>query len=295
MIMSRILVTGGLGFVGSNLVDTLLRRDDHEVFVIDNHLSESSYFEYKNSGVKKYIIDDVQNISQWDHILGDFDVIFHLGANARIQPSFENPLATLRNNIMGTASICEYARHHAKKVVYAGSSSFYAGVKLNPYAFSKWAGEEICDLYYKIYGLPYVVARFFNVYGIRQPVEGKFATVIGIFERQAALGESLTIVGDGEQRRDFTSVVDICNGLCDLWQVPITGIYNLGTGKNYSINQIADMFIEYSPKKLVKKYIPERPREAKTTLADISKTIEDAHWHPIWNIEDYIRLKFKSI
>jgi UDP-glucose 4-epimerase len=253
MIMSKILVTGGLGFIGSHLVDTLLLRDKHEIFVIDNHLSESSYFEYKNPAVKKYIIDDVQNISQWDHILGDFDVIFHLGANARIQPSFENPLATIRNNIIGTASVCEYARHHAKKVVYAGSSSFYAGVKLNPYAFSKWVGEEICDLYYEIYGLPYVIARFFNVYGIRQPIEGKFATVIGIFEREAALGNPLPIVGSGEQRRDFTSVVDICNGLYDLWQAPIVGTYNLGTGKNYSINEIADLFIKSSPKLLTKK------------------------------------------
>ena len=295
----KILVTGGLGFIGSNLVDFLVRKKlrDDKVFVMDNHQSESSYYEYKNELVEKYIFDDVANISQYSKVLGeDIDIIFHLAANARIQPSFENPQQTVKNNILGTLAVCDYAKkHNAKKIVYAGSSSFYTGSKLSPYSFSKWVGEEVCDLYTQIYKIPTITARFFNVYGNRQPIQGDFATVIGIFERQIANGEDLTIYGDGEQKRDFTGIMDICRGLVDLWENDVTGIYNLGSGKSYTLNEIADFFIKYSKSESKKVYLPKRINEAQDALpADVEKTINDINWKAIWDIEMYIESLYRE-
>jgi UDP-glucose 4-epimerase len=130
---------------------------------------------------------------------------------------------------MGTAEVCEYARKHGSRIVYAGSSSAYGGVMLNPYAFAKRSGEEICELYSKVYNTSTVVARFFNVYGDRHPVTGPYATVVGIFEQKMLKGEPMTIIGDGEQRRDFTHVSDIVSGLIALgeksWK---SEIFNLG-------------------------------------------------------------------
>lgn len=276
--MRRALVTGGCGFIGSNLVD-LLRSHDYEVVVLDD----------LSSGKKEYCRDDVTYIyldfkKALKHDLGfDIDVIFHLAAEARIQPSFENPLYTCENNSYGTAIVCEYARRNNCKVVYAGSSSFYGGVYLNPYAFAKWQGEEVCRMYSEVYGLKTVVARFFNVYGPRNPLIGQYTPVVAIFEEQVKNQEPLTIVGDGKQRRDFTHVYDICTGLLAMsmedWHAEI---FNLGTGVNHSINELADMF------GAEKKYLPAREGEARETLADISKTKELLKWAPKYNLGDYV-------
>jgi UDP-glucose 4-epimerase len=217
-----------------------------------------------------------------------FDLIFHLAALARIQPSFEDPISYFKSNVLGTVSICELARRCGAKIVYAASSSAYGGPKLNPYAFTKYTGEETLKMYSEIYGISTVCARFFNVYGDRQPTTGTYATIIGIFERQYSNAESLTITGDGEQRRDFTHVYDICDGLICLSKDIHTGeVYNLGTGTNYSINEIAAMFSDNTT------YIPARPGEARTTLADISAT-QKFGYQPKQNITNYIQL-FKGI
>ena len=150
---------------------------------------------------------------KYTSILRNIDVIYHLAAQARIQPSFSIPRETLKINASGTALVCEYARKIGAKLVYAGSSSCYNGVYKNPYTFSKWQAEETCKLYSELYGLDISLARFFNVYGPRHPTgEGKsVGTVVGIFEEQYKAGQPLTIVGDGEQRRDFTHIEDICS------------------------------------------------------------------------------------
>ena len=281
--MSNILVTGGLGFIGSNLVDKLV--DDHNVYVIDNLSSNSSNDSYRNYKAT-YIIDDIEKIEQYN--LPHIDIIFHLAACARIQPSFDNPLHVIKNNAMKTGIICEYARHNDSRIIYAGSSSFYGGTTENPYTFSKWQGEQICNMYTEIFDVDTVTARFFNVYGNHQPMNGEYATVVGKFLRQYRNGEDLTIVGDGNQRRDFTHIDDICSGLIKLAFSTYQGIYNLGTGYNYSIKEIVDIIIENGYNDIKKIYQPKRPGEARNTLADISKTKKDLNWKPIHKLEDYL-------
>lgn len=277
--MYNALVTGGCGFVGSNLVDILV-KEGYNVTVVDDLSSGKK--DYCRDDVK-YYFDKFQNVLTTDTIK-NIDVIFHLAAESRIQPSFENPLYTCENNSLGTAIVCEYARKNGCKVVYAGSSSFYGGVYLNPYAFAKWHGETMCKMYSEVYDVTTGVARFFNVYGPRNPLIGQYTPVVAIFEEQTKDGVPLTIVGDGEQRRDFTHVYDICSGLIAISKGDWSGdVFNLGTGINHSINELANMFGG------VKKYLPQRPGEARETLADISKTTEMTGWKPEYSLEDYVK------
>jgi UDP-glucose 4-epimerase len=277
----QVLVTGGLGFIGYNLVNRLLETTDYEITVIDNLSSQSSSRNNKHKNVK-YIIDDINNLDNVKYEDLNFDLIFHLAALARIQPSFKDPIRYFQSNIMGTVNVCELARRCNAKIIYAASSSAYGGPKLNPYAFAKWTGEETLKMYSEVYNVSTVSARFFNVYGDRHPTEGTYATLIGIFERQYLKGQPLTITGDGEQRRDFTHVYDICDGLICLSDHKFKGnIFNLGTGTNFSVNEIAAMFHSETM------YIPARPGEARITLADITET-KKYGYQPTQKIEEYI-------
>jgi len=284
MSRKKILVTGGLGFVGSHLVDTLAEDKNNHVTVIDNLCSESSSRTYMTSGVD-YIIDDIRNLSNIKYVGMEFDVIYHLAALARIQPSFKDPVRYLSVDMMGTSHVCDLARRCNAKLVYAGSSSAFGGPMLNPYAFAKYTGEQICEMFGKVYGLKCSIARFFNVYGDRQPVSGAYATVVGIFEGQYKLGIPLTITGNGKQRRDFTHVSDIVAGLIAMEDGQTEGnceLYQLGTGTNYSINELASFF------ECDVEYIPKRPGEAMVTLADNTKAQKVLGWSPQINLKDYI-------
>ena len=278
------MVTGGLGFVGSHLVDYLIEVEGMtDVVVIDNLSSESSSREYMRDDVT-YWVDDIANLNTYRYSNEKFDVIYHLAALARIQPSFKDPLKYLNIDMMGTAHVCELARSCNAKIVYAGSSSAFGGPMLNPYAFAKYTGEQCCEMYSKVYDVSTVSARFFNVYGDRQPTSGPYATVVGIFEKQIVEDKVLTVTGTGEQRRDFTHVDDIVKGLIALSQSDYQGdVYQLGTGTNYSINDLAAMFGGNI------KYIPARPGEAWETLADISKTVKDTGWLPTTLLDNYIK------
>ena len=278
----KILVTGGLGFVGSHLVDLLLQDGRNEVTVIDNLCSESSSKYYMRPEAD-YIIEDVRNLSDIKYKDLDFDVIYHLAALARIQPSFKDPMTYLSIDIMGTAQVCELARRTSARLVYAGSSSAFGGPMLNPYAFAKYTGEQTCEMFYKVFGVKSSIARFFNVYGDRQPTTGPYATVVGVFEEQSKKGEPVTVTGNGEQRRDFTHVNDIVHGLIAMASDDgDCTIYQLGTGTNYSINELANMFSDNI------KYIPKRPGEAWITLADNSLAKEKLNWTPLISLEKYV-------
>lgn len=292
--MPNILVTGGLGFVGSHLVDYLVENPENNVVVIDDLSSESSSLTYQNDKVVAYFVDDIRSINdegQTAALLSAlqgqvYDIVYHLAARARIQPSFKKPTEYFDIDARGTCEVLDFARKQQARVVYAGSSSAYGGPKLNPYAFSKYVGEELCAMYQQVYGMHVAVARFFNVYGVRQPRTGPYATVIGIFEEQTSNNEPLTITGNGEQRRDFTHVSDIVKGLVSI-SVPGLGpgIFNLGTGRNYSINELASFFACEAGVQ----FVPARPGEAWITLADPAHTHAETGWTAQVALQDYIQ------
>lgn len=272
----KILVTGGAGFIGGHLVDTLIARGD-EVHVCDNY-SLGSYVNPHAQNFREEV--GFFSISR----LTKFDVIFHLAARSRIKPSFEAPVPTIMTNVVDTACVLELARKTGAKFVYAGSSSVYHDPYANPYAWSKWVGEEACKLYQTVWGVPCGIARFFNVYGPRQPSAGDSAIMMGIFERLKGAGLPLTVSGDGEQRRDFIHVSDVVAGLIRISELDLKSeIYNLGTGKNYSINEVANLFEPVGIE-----YIPAGSGEARNTLADIS-VMQSLGWEPKVSLESYIQ------
>ena len=280
----KVIVTGGAGFVGTNLVKRLL-LDGHEVISLDNYSTGKTTNEVEHKRVQYFDIE-LSEVRDYDTIVDDVDVIFHIGALARIQPSLTDPLPHIKNNFISTLNILDYARVKNIPVVYAGSSSFHHGLYESPYAWSKWSGEELCKLYSNVYDLKTSICRFYNVYGPHQLEDGDYSTVIGIFERQYRNGETLTITADGQQRRDFTHVEDIVDGLVRCASGDFKAeFFELGTGTNYSINEVADLFGKDYPKK----YLPARRGEYDVTLADYSKAELKLGWKPTKKLEEYIK------
>ena len=202
----KILVTGGAGFIGTNLIKRLL-QEGHTVQSLDNY--DSGLRENEIEGCT-YYFGDIRSIGTMDK---DIDLIYHLAGLSRIQPSFQNPNHTFEVNTVGTQEVCDFAKHIKAKVVYAGSSSRWHNPYQSPYACYKHLGEEICKMYRTSFGVNIEIARFYNVYGPYEVIDGDWAAVVGIWRRQVRDGQPLTIVGDGEQRRDFTHVDDIVDGL----------------------------------------------------------------------------------
>ena len=179
--MKTILVTGGTGFVGTNLIKRLL-SEGHKVISIDNYHTGKK--ENEQDGCKYYNLDVVNVSLEQQLSFKEIDVIFHLAAVARIQPSLKYPKQTFKANVEGTLNILEIAKNNNIPVIYAGSSSFHHGLWGSPYAWSKHAGEQLCKLYSEVYGLNTTICRFYNVYGPYQLETGDYPTVLGIFERQ---------------------------------------------------------------------------------------------------------------
>ena len=295
--MTKSLVTGGAGFIGSNLVDTLLELG-HEVVCVDNESAESNeefYWNPKAYNVKADIVD----YTAMKNCMTGIDYVFHLAAESRIQPAILNPIEAVTKNCVGTCTILQAAREiGVKKVIYSSTSSGYGFNEppnneeqpddcLNPYSVSKVAGEKLCKMYTNLFGLKTISFRYFNVYGERQPLKGQYAPVIGIFLRQRAADESLTIVGDGEQRRDFTHVSDVvqANILAatkDIDEEFYGTLFNVGNGQNYSINEIADKISDNQVN------IPPRIGEARTTLANNNKLKSVFGWEPKVNLMEWI-------
>ena len=281
----RALVTGGAGFVGTNLVNRLV-EDNYEVIIFDN-LSTGSQYNI-NKEAKLFLIDISHNQyfedKKMDDIMNGVDVIFHLAALPRIGPSFKNPKEVCDINVGGTQNVLEYARKHKIPVIYAGSSSFWGGTHKNPYTFSKWQGEELCKLYERVYGLEVTICRFYNVYGDYMPMSGGYRTVLPIFLEQYRNGKPLTITSDGEQRRDFTHVDDIVDAMVRVVKLNKWGsTFELGRGENHSINEVAEMFGGE------KVYIDKIPGESRDTLCRSDLARKKLRWNPKINLEDWIK------
>jgi len=281
----KVLVTGGAGFVGSNLIKRLL-EDGNEVICLDNYSTGKK--ENELEGCKYFNFDLSESNVPFDEICAvqrfeKPDIIYHMAALARIQPSIKNPVKSIGNNFNSTLNILEWAREKNIPMVFAGSSSFHHGLWGSPYAWSKHAGEQLCKLYDNVYNLPVATCRFYNVYGPNQLEDGAYATVLGIFIKQHKEGRPLTITGNGEQRRDFTHVDDIVDALIRIQkQQAYNNNFELGRGKNYSVNEIAKML------KINPIYKPGKPGEARNTLNTDRLAIEMLGWEPQINLEDYL-------
>ena len=278
----KILVTGGNGFIGSNLIKKLL-SEGHEVVSLDD--LSTGLKEHEVEGCN-YVYGDIESLLYWK---GDsFDLCYHLAALSRIQPSFDDPTETYRVNVTGTQAVAEWARLNNIKVVYAGSSSRWHDPYQSPYACFKHMGEEILKLYKKSYNLDAEICRFYNVYGPNEIVDGDWAAVIGVWRRQIRDGEKITIVGDGEQRRDFTHVDDIVDAL---YKVGVGNekhedAWELGTGINYSVNEVYKMFKEKFGSECT--YIPDQPGNYRKTLRENDDSLNRLNWAPKDRLKHYI-------
>ena len=295
--MTISIVTGGAGFIGSHIVEEL-KRLDHMVIVIDNEYSDNDNFHWRKDTLNVNI--DITDYKGLKNAFTGADYVFHLAAEARIGPAIENPVNALNINTIGTCNVLQCAREvGAKKVLYSSTSSGYGLNEapnietqpddcLNPYSVSKIAGEKLCKMYTDLYGLKTIVFRYFNVFGERAPRKGQYAPVTGIFLRQKAAGEPLTIVGDGEQRRDYIYVKDVANAnvmaaISNPDDDAYGEVYNVGSGKNYSVNEIASFISDDTIN------IPPRVGEARNSLANIDKIRKTFAWKPEMNVEEWIK------
>jgi len=277
----KTLVTGGSGFIGSHIVDRLI-KDGHEVTVIDN-LSTGKFKNLEKSIADIIFINgDIRDLDLLMDKFKGIDVVFHTAAKARVQPSFTDPLFYSDNNIGGTLNVLWAAKENkVKRVVYSASSSAYGDQDKmplketmipnpkSPYALTKYVGELNMKLWADYYGVETVSLRYFNVYGKRQTdlIDGAYATVIGVFLGQVTQKKPITIVGDGFQRRDFTYIDDITEANIKAGMSQNVGkgeVINIGYGKNYSILEVADLI---GGKDYPKKFLPAR-KEPKNTQAD---------------------------
>ena len=279
--MKKILVTGGAGFIGSNLIKRLV-SEGHRVVSLDDYSTgdRSTHIE----GVK-YINADIETI---EYLKGEYDVCYHLAALSRIQPSFDDPTECFRVNVKGTESVMEWARHNNIKVVYAGSSSKHHNPSDSPYAMYKYLGEEVCKLYKKSYNVDVQIARFYNVYGPSESLDEKNGNVIGIWRKKILTGQKLPIVGDGEQRRDFTHVDDIVDGLIRISKTDKVheDAWELGSGRNYSVNELFSFFKEKFDCESIS--IPEQKGNYRETLNTNPDAERYLGWKPQDKLKDYI-------
>jgi UDP-glucose 4-epimerase len=280
--MKKALVTGGAGFIGTNLIQRLILKG-YQVFSVDNYSTGSRDNELSSV---TYVKADIESIDQFD--TQNFDYCFHLAAQSRVQPSFENPEESLRVNVQGTLKVMEWAKKNNVKVLYAGSSSKHHDPCDSPYAMTKFLGEEICKLYKKSFDVNVEIARFYNVYGPAEPLDEKFGNVIGIWRAKVKKSLPLPIVGDGNQKRDFTHVLDIVDGLLKISSSDIKhdDAWEIGTGVNYSVNQLYSMFHKKYNTRSVS--IPDQRGNYRETLRVNDDLINLLNWQPKDRLREYI-------
>jgi UDP-glucose 4-epimerase len=300
----KTIVTGGAGFIGSHLVDRLL-ADGHEVVVLDNFSTGHAeniiqHKENKNFEVYKA---DISNHEAICHHFEKKDWVFHLAAFADIVPSIKYPLEYHNSNVSGTISVLEAARKNGiKRFIYTASSSCYgipdiyptsetAEIRTQyPYALTKYIGECYVLHWAKVYKLPAISLRLFNVYGPKARTSGTYGAVFGVFLAQKLAGKAFTVVGDGTQTRDFTFVTDVTNALVKAAESNISNdFFNVGSGNTYSINRLVELLEGEVT------YIPKRPGEPNCTFADTSRIQKVLKWKPKISFEEGVKIMLKNI
>tara|TARA_B100000686_G_scaffold73638_1_gene79419 strand:- start:364 stop:1350 length:987 start_codon:yes stop_codon:yes gene_type:complete len=298
----KAVVTGGAGFIGSHVVERLI-NDGYEVVVIDNfstgHRNNIEPFQRKIDIVEA----DISNNNGWKSKFDQAEVVFHLAALADIVPSIKKPEEYFFANVNGTFNVVQASRlYHAKRFIYAASSSCY-GISENfptsesdlidpqyPYALTKYLGEELVMHWAKVYNLPAISLRFFNVYGPRSRTSGTYGAMFGVFLAQKLAGKPFTIVGDGTQTRDFTYVTDVVDAIISAARSDYKNIvFNVGSGATISVNRVVELL------EGERVYIPKRPGEPECTFADISLIKEKLNWCPKVSIENGIKFLLEEI
>jgi len=296
------IVTGGAGFIGSHLVDSLLRKGQ-KIIVIDNFSTGRSQNLDHVKGRIKLVEFDISTRGQWTDLFNNVETVFHLAALADIVPSIENPDKYFQSNVNGTFNVLEACREHAvKKIVYSASSSCYgipdeyptketAEIRPQyPYAITKHLGENLVMHWSQIYNLPSVSLRLFNVYGPRSRTSGTYGAVFGVFLAQKLALRPFTIVGDGNQTRDFTFVSDVVEAMISAAESNISGeIINIGSDNSYSVNHLVQLLGGDAI------YIPKRPGEPDCTWADISKAKQLLNWKPKVSFEEGVGILLDNI
>lgn len=291
------LVTGGAGFIGSHIVELLL-ASDWKVTVLDNFASGSpANLKGLESENLRLLEGSVTNREAVDEATRDCEFVFHLAALADIVPSINNPITYFETNVSGTAHVLEAAkRNNVKKLVYAASSSCYGlptkfptdeGAEISPqypYALTKWLGEELVRHWGQVYQLPWISLRLFNVFGPKSRTSGTYGAVMGVFLAQKLAGKPFTIVGDGDQSRDFTYVTDVARAFVQAARSEIQNeVFNVGSGNTHSVNHLADLLGGE------KVHIPERPGEPRVTFADVQKISGLLDWSPQVTFEEGVQ------
>ena len=276
-----VLVTGGCGFIGYALTKELLLKG-YNVDVIDNLSIGQEAKDVTALGVN-FLGGDIREMENIP--LKNYKYIFHLAALSRIQPSFKNPHTTFSVNAGGTRKVVEYALRNGSKLIYSGSSSKHHNPELSPYAMSKYIGEEWIKLYKTVYSFNAEIVRFYNVYGPGELVDSHMAAVIGIWRSQLKNNQPLTIFGDGKQRRDFTHIDDIVDGLIRIAESDEKheDAWELGTGKNYSIKEVAEMFNT----EIV--HLPDVKGNYRETIRVNNDAIDRLGWKPTDRLKEYIK------
>ncbi len=297
------LVTGGAGFIGSNLVD-LLVKNKHKVIVLDNFSTgrKSNLKHHSKKNIKIINLDISKNINLKKYFKG-VDYVFHMAGLADIVPSIENPKKYFDSNVTGTFNVLRYAKEaKVKKFIYAASASCYglprkfptnesSTIKpMYPYALTKWQGEQIVMHWNKVFNFPAISLRFFNCYGPRSRTTGAYGAVFGVFLAQKLANKPLTIVGNGKQTRDFIHVSDLVSAVLKAAKSKKTGqIYNLAGGKEIQVNEIVKLIGGKSVN------IPKRPGEPDRSLGDIRKIKKDLNWKPKVKIRDGVKNLLENI
>ena len=298
------IVTGGCGFIGSHLADNLIKLN-FEVVVIDNlsvgrrenisHLNENSKFTFVDA--------DISNFDLIEPIFRGADLVFHLAALADIVPSIENPTEYYKSNVNGTFNVLQACRKHkVKKIIYAGSASCYgipdkyptkeiSSIRPEyPYALTKNIGEQLVMHWCKLYNLPAISLRFFNVYGPRARTSGTYGAVFGVFLAQKLANKPYTVVGDGNQTRDFTFVSDVVSAIIAAAESDLSGeVINIGSNNTYSINRLVELLGGEIT------YIPKRPGEPDCTWADITKATQLLDWEPKVSLEEGVDILLNNM
>jgi len=302
MLKNKVIVTGGAGFIGSHLVDSLLDKGN-EVIVLDNYSTGRPQNLDHVVDKIKLIECDISSPGEWQDYFDGVDKVFHLAALADIVPSIEKPEEYYHTNVNGTFNVIEACKKfNINKIIYSASSSCYgipdkfptnetAEIRPQyPYALTKYLGEQLVMHWCQVYKIPALSLRFFNVYGPRSRTSGTYGAVFGVFLAQKLAKKPFTIVGDGSQTRDFTYVSDIVNAICTAAESQVSGkIINIGSDNSYSINQLIDLLGGD------KVYIPKRPGEPDCTWADIDNAKTLLNWRPQVGLKEGVEILLQNI